>query len=137
MDSLKDDYRKIEKTAMRRRKLQGIITYTFLGIWAVFVLFPFYWMILTSLKSYSAYSTEFVPRFFTLEPTIQNYLDAFTTVPLGKYFLNTVIFTVITTGIMLIVIILAAFAFARLEFHGKNMVFLIFLSLSHFQLFLF
>ena len=96
---------------------------------AVIVLFPFYWMILTSVKTYGAYNAEYIPRFFTLSPTLENYADAFTAVPLGKYLLNTLFFTVVTTGGMLAVIILAAFAFARLEFRGKNMVFLIFLSM--------
>lgn len=125
----KIDYIKIEKSARTRRTVMSTITYILLTVWAVIVLFPFYWMVLTSIKSYSAYSSEFVPRFFTLSPTLQNYIDAFTAVPLGKYFLNTVIFTVVTTAIMLVVITLAAFAFARLEFKGKNIAFLIFLSL--------
>ncbi|MBE5762504.1 MAG: carbohydrate ABC transporter permease, partial [Clostridiales bacterium] len=62
-------------------------------------------------------------------PTFQNYIDAFTAVPLAKYFTNTLIFTIFTTALMLIVVILAAFAFARLEFKGKNLAFTIFLSL--------
>ena len=103
--------------------------YTLLILWAVMVLFPFYWMILTSVKSYSSYNSEYVPSFFTLSPTMQNYIDAFTTVSLGRYLWNTLIFTVITTAIMLIVITLAAFAFARLEFRGKNLAFALFLSL--------
>lgn len=123
------DYSKIEKSAGIRKAVLNTITYVLLAVWALIVLFPFYWMLLTSVKSYSAYSSEFVPKFFTLSPTLQNYVDAFTTVPLGKYFLNTVIFTVVTTAIMLVVITLAAFAFARLEFRGKNIAFLIFLSL--------
>ena len=86
-------------------------------------------MILTSVKSYSAYNSEYIPKFFTLLPTLQNYADAFTAVPLGRYFLNTTIFTVLTTAIMLVVITFAAFAFARLDFKGKNIVFVIFLSL--------
>jgi multiple sugar transport system permease protein len=105
------------------------ITYILLTFWAVVVLFPFYWMILTSVKSYSEYSSEYIPKFYSLSPTFQNYIDAFTTVSLGKYILNTVIFTVVTTALMLIVITLAAFAFARLDFKGKNIAFLIFLSL--------
>lgn len=105
------------------------ITYILLAFWAVVVLFPFYWMVLTSLKSYGAYNSEYIPKFFTLSPTLQNYVDAFTAVPLGKYFLNTFIFTAATTALMLIVIVLAAFAFARLEFRGKNIAFLLFLSL--------
>ena len=93
------------------------------------MLFPFYWMLLTSVKSYGSYNAEHIPSFFTLSPTLQNYVDAFTTVALGKYLLNTLIFTLATTAIMLVVITLAAFAFARLDFKGKNLVFTLFLSL--------
>jgi multiple sugar transport system permease protein len=64
-----------------------------------------------------------------LAPTIQNYLDAFTAVPLAKYLLNTLIFTLATTAIMLIVTVLAAFAFSRLQFKGKDLLFTLFLSL--------
>ncbi len=125
----KIDYGKIEKAARVRKTAANIITYTLLAFWAVIVLFPFYWMILTSVKSYSAYNSEYIPRFFTLSPTLQNYVDAFTAVPLARYFFNTAVFTVLTTAIMLVVITLAAFAFARLDFRGKNIAFLIFLSL--------
>ena len=123
------DYGKIERNARNRKRIMNVITYTLLAFWAIVVLFPFYWMLLTSLKSYSAYNSEYIPKFFTLSVTLQNYVDAFTEVPLAKYFLNTAIFTVVTTAIMLVVITLAAFAFARLDFKGKNIVFVIFLSL--------
>lgn len=123
------DYEKIQKSAKIRRIVGNVVLYTLLTLWAILVLFPFYWMVLTSVKSYSTYNAERIPAFFTLSPTMQNYVDAFTTVPLGRYLLNTLIFTVITTGIMLVVITLAAFAFARLEFQGKNLVFTLFLSL--------
>ena len=123
------DYIKIEKQAKRRSAAIRTVTYILLAVWAAVVLFPFYWMVLTSLKSYGAYNSEYIPQFFTRSPTLQNYADAFTAVPLGRYFLNTIVFTVITTALMLAVIILAAFAFARLEFRGKNIAFLIFLSL--------
>lgn len=123
------DFEKIEKSAKVRKKILNIIIYVLLTFWAVLVLFPFYWMLLTSVKSYSAYNSEYFPEFFTLSPTLQNYVDAFTAVPLARYFTNTLIFTVATTAIMLAVIILAAFAFARLDFKGKNAAFTIFLSL--------
>ena len=103
--------------------------YVFLTLWALIVLFPFYWMVLTSFKSFTAYNSEYIPKFYTLQPTLQNYADAFTTVPLGRYFLNTIIFTVATTGLMMLVIVPAAFAFARLEFRGRNLMFALFLSL--------
>ena len=106
-----------------------VIRYLLLGIWAVIVLFPFYWMLLTSVKEYGAYNSEFIPKFFTLSPTIKNYIDAFTTVSLGRYFINTVIYTLATTALMLAVTVPAAFAFARLEFKGKDIVFVLFLAL--------
>ncbi|MCQ2552278.1 MAG: carbohydrate ABC transporter permease [Clostridia bacterium] len=111
------------------KKLGKTIIYILLGIWALLVLFPFYWMILTSVKSYGAYSSEFIPKFFTLSPTLENYANAFSAVPLAKYVTNTVIFTVVTTAIMVLVIVLAAYAFARLNFKGKNIVFALFLAL--------
>ncbi len=118
-----------EKRAETKRKILRAFTYTALGIWALIVLFPFYWMILSSFKSYGSYNAESTPKFFPTDPTFDNYVTAFTAVPLGDYFLNTVIFTLFTTAIMLIVTILAAFAFARLNFKGKNLAFTIFLSL--------
>ena len=123
------DYEKIETAAKRRKVVRNAIIYIFLTIWALVVLFPFYWMLLTSVKSYSAYNSEYIPQLVTLSPTLQSYIDAFTMVPLAGYFVNTLIFTVVTTAVMLVVTVLAAFAFARLEFRGKNMVFTIFLSL--------
>ncbi len=123
------DFDRIEKSARRRKQILHAVIYTFLGIWGIMVLFPFYWMLLSSLKSYASYNAEYIPKFFTLSPTLQNYIDAFTTVPLGQYFLNTLIFTVATTAIMLVVIIPAAFAFSRLEFKGRNLLFTLFLSL--------
>lgn len=110
-------------------KLKKNLIYVLLSLWALIVLFPFYWMILTSVKSYGSYNAEYIPSFFTLSPTLQNYVDAFTTVSLGKYLLNTFLFTVITTALMVVVSTLAAFAFARLEFKGKNLAFTLFLSL--------
>jgi multiple sugar transport system permease protein len=123
------NYEEIELKSRRRKTIKNAIVYIFLAIWAIMVLFPFYWMILTSFKSYSAYTSEYIPKFFTLSPTFQNYIDAFTAVPLAKYFLNTLIFTLATTGIMVVVTVLAAFAFARLDFKGKDLVFTLFLSL--------
>lgn len=123
------DFEKIEKNAKIKNNTVKTLTYIMLAIWAIVVLFPFYWMILTSVKDYGAYNSEYIPKFFTLSPTLNNYADAFSAVSLGKYFVNTAIFTVVTTAIMLIVTILAAFAFARLDFKGKNIAFVIFLSL--------
>ena len=125
----RNDYERIERSAKTRKSIMNIVVYIFLILWAVIVLFPFYWMVLTSVKSYSVYNAEYVPTFFTLSPTLQNYIDAFTTVDLSRYFLNTIIFTAATTAAMVVVITLAAYAFARLDFKGKDLVFTLFLAL--------
>ena len=114
------DFEKKQKQTLRRGRLLKGLTYFFLTIWALIVLFPFYWMILTSVKSYGSYNAEHVPAFFTLSPTLQNYRDAFTTVPLVGYLLNTLIFALATTAIMVVVSTLAAYAFARLDFREKT-----------------
>ena len=119
----------MDKNANIRRKVLNIAVFTLLVFWALVVLFPFYWMLLTSVKSYASYNTEYIPKFFTLSPTFENYAQAFSAVPLAKYFLNTVIFTVATTALMLVIAIPAAYAFARLEFKGKNLLFISFLAL--------
>lgn len=123
------DYAKIEKQLRLKSSIRSTLVHILLSVWALIVLFPFYWMVLSSLKSYSAYNSEYIPQFFTLSPTLQNYADAFSEVPLGRYFANTLVFTVITTLLMLVVITLAAFAFARLEFRGKRLTFALLLSL--------
>ena len=124
-----NDYGRIGKAAAGRKRAYNAVVYIFLTIWAVMILFPFFWMLLTSIKSYGEYNSEYIPKFYSSEPSFQNYIDAFNAVPLGKYLLNTFIFTVATTGIMMVVIIFAAYAFARLEFRGKNILFTLFLSL--------
>ena len=78
------DLEQIEKSGRIKNIIGKTITYILLGIWAIIVLFPFYWMILTSFKSYSSYNNEYIPKFYASNPTIQNYLDAFNTVSLGK-----------------------------------------------------
>lgn len=108
---------------------RSVIAYVFLGLWAIFVLFPFYWMILTSFKTLASYNSEVNPKFFTTSPTFENYKTAITSVNLLKYMLNTTVFALITTIIMIVVVMMAAFAFARLEFKGKNLLFTGFLSL--------
>lgn len=126
---MSEDFEARRRAARRRAGLGRALTYLGLSIWAVVVLFPFYWMVLTSLKSYGAYNSEHTPQFFTLAPTLENYREAFTAVPLGGYLLNTLLFALITTAAMVVVSTLAAYAFARLEFRGKNLLFGAFLSL--------
>ncbi|MBR3516223.1 MAG: carbohydrate ABC transporter permease [Lachnospiraceae bacterium] len=126
---MEENYQEIIKQNKAKKTAKTSLLYLGLTVWGIVVLFPFYWMILTSVKSYSAYNAEYVPKLYTLAPTIRNYIDAFTAVPLARYFLNTMIFTVLTTALMMFVTVLAAFAFARLSFRGKDIVFTFFLSL--------
>ena len=101
-----EDIRKLERKSKTRNAIWTLVVFALLIFWAIIVLFPFYWMLLTSVKSYAAYNAEYIPKFFTLSPTLENYVQAFTAVPLARYF-----------------------AFSRLEFAGKNFVFTLFLSL--------
>ncbi|MBQ7601573.1 MAG: carbohydrate ABC transporter permease [Lachnospiraceae bacterium] len=129
MNSEMKSFEQKERALRTRRTIGKVLTYLGLTLWALIVLFPFYWMILTSFKSSAVYNTENIPKFYTLSPTLENYVKAFTGVPLGQYFLNTLIFTVVTTALMMVVITFAAYAFGRLQFRGKNLLFTLFLSL--------
>ena len=123
------DIIKLERTARTKSAVFKTFMYIFLAFWGVVVLFPFYWMVLSSIKSYASYMGERLPRFIATDPTFENYINAFTQVPLAKYFLNTLIFTLITTALMMLVIVFAAYAFARLDFKGKSLLFIGFLAL--------
>jgi len=123
------DIIKLERTAKTKSAIFKTLMYIFLAFWGVVVLFPFYWMVLSSIKSYASYMGERLPKFVATDPTFENYINAFTQVPLAKYFLNTLIFTLITTALMMLVIVFAAYAFARLDFKGKSLLFVGFLAL--------
>ena len=126
---MQQDYTRVHSAAQTKKAVFKGFVYAFLIIWALIVLFPFYWMVLSSIKSYGDYNAEFIPQFIAKNPTFENYVSAFSAVPLADYFVNTVIFTLATTAIMLVVTVLAAYAFARLEFRGKNLAFTLFLLL--------
>ncbi len=99
-----------------------ILLYTFLGVMALIIVFPFYWMIISSLKSTPEYRLA-VPTLFPKEIMWGNYAEAFTAASLGRLFLNTVLVGVVSTVLSLVITVLSAFAFARLEFKGKNTLF--------------
>ncbi len=104
------------------KALVKIGTYLFLGAMALIVLFPFYWMIISSLKTLDEYRLS-VPTFWPKIVMFSNYADAFTTANLGRLFLNTMYVGVVSTILSLVITVLTAFAFARLEFKGKDMLF--------------
>lgn len=126
------DYDVIAKRDNVKKTLLNILIYAALGAWALAVLFPFYWMIVTAFKSNASYLTETVPQMLPTSPTLENFGIAFTPteqVNLARAFLNTFLYTVITTAAMMVVIVPAAFAFSRLSFRGKNLLFTGFLAL--------
>lgn len=114
------------KSVAVRQRVGKIITqtllYLFLGFMAVIVIFPFYWMIISSLKTLAEYNLR-LPTFFPEEVVWYNYVTAFKTAGLGKLFMNTLYVGIVSTILSLIITVLSAFAFARLEFKGKNMLF--------------
>ena len=97
-------------------------TYAFLIIMALVVLFPFYWMIISSLKTLDEYRLS-VPTFWPKRVMLMNYAEAFTTANLGKLFMNTAYVGVVSTLLSLVITVLSAFAFARLEFKGRETLF--------------
>ena len=109
-----------------RSRAVGIIAkafcYAFLIFMALVVLFPFYWMINSSLKSLAEYRQS-VPTFWPQKVLWSNYAEAFTAASLGRLFFNTAYVGIVSTILSLVITILSAFAFARLEFKGKNLLF--------------
>ena len=102
--------------------LVKIGVYAFLSLMALIVLFPFYWMISSSLKSLAEYRMS-VPTFWPKTVMLGNYAEAFTTANLGRLFLNTMYVGIISTLLSLVITVLSAFAFARLEFKGRDTMF--------------
>lgn len=109
-----------------RSRAVGIIAkafcYAFLIFMALVVLFPFYWMINSSLKSLAEYRQS-MPTFWPQKVLWSNYAEAFTAASLGRLFFNTAYVGIVSTILSLVITILSAFAFARLEFKGKNLLF--------------
>ena len=115
------------KTVTKRQTVMKVFVqigiYTFLTLIAITVLFPFYWMLISSLKSIPEYEAT-VPTFWPKEFHWENYGVAFTgSLNLGRLFLNTCIVGIVSTILSLIITVLSAYAFARLEFKGKNILF--------------
>ncbi len=116
------DISKVTRRAKTGGVVAKVLTYAFLVFMAIVVLFPFYWMINSSLKSIEEYRMS-TPTFWPQHVMWSNYSEAFRVANLGRLFLNTVIVGVISTILSLIITVLSAFAFARLQFKGKNILF--------------
>lgn len=116
------DLQKVSKRQLVVKILVKTVLYLFLLFMAAVVLFPFYWMIISSLKSLEEYRMS-VPTFFPRKVLFSNYRNAFTTANLGRLFFNTFYVGTVSTVLSLVITILSAFAFARLEFRGKDALF--------------
>ena len=116
------DMRQVSARQLVVQSTVKFMTYAFLLLMALIVLFPFYWMIISSLKSLEEYRLA-VPTFWPKRMIMANYADAFTTANLGRLFVNTMIVGVVSTLLSLVITVLSAFAFARLEFKGRDAMF--------------
>lgn len=116
------DMQKVSAKQKVVKTLVIILIYAFLIFMALAVLFPFYWMINSSLKSLDEYRRS-IPTFWPNRILFSNYSEAFTTANLGRLFLNTLYVGLVSTILSLVITVLSAFAFARLEFKGKNVLF--------------
>ncbi len=116
------DIKQVSKKQAVVKVLVQVGLYTFLGIMALIVLFPFYWMIISSLKTTTEYNDP-IPTLFPKEIFFDNYRQAFETAKLATLFGNTLFVGVVSTLLSLVITVLSAFAFARLEFKGKGVLF--------------
>lgn len=122
--------RDMKKVTGKQRVMKILVQvglYAFLGIMAIIVVFPFYWMIISSLKTLPEYELK-NPTFFPQEIHWQNYANAFNKANMGRLFMNTLYVGVVSTLLSLVITILSAFAFSRLEFKGKNTLFALLLA---------
>lgn len=121
------DVKKIKRIQKIGKITATIGVYAFLIFIAIIVLFPFYWMLNSSLKTIEEYKWT-RPSFFPNTLDWANYLEAYNTASLGDLFLHTVYVGLVSTVLSLIITVLSAFAFARLDFKGKNAVFAVLLA---------
>jgi len=108
-------------------KTRGIIYFVILLIFGLLVSMPFIWMIISSLKEISEL-TKVPPDFWPKNPNLDSYKAVVKIIPFAHHFANTIIVTVIRTVAQLAFCSMSAFAFAKMHFKGKNLVFMILLS---------
>ncbi len=113
---------------VRRFRWQHILLHIALLVGCIIMLLPFFWMLSTSLKGRSAVFQEFPPRWIPSEFVWSNYIDAWTSVPFGRFYFNSVAVAVSVTALQILTSSMAAFAFARLKFRGRDTLFLIYLT---------
>ena len=121
----------MQQVSFRQKIVKTVVligVYAFLLLMALIVLFPFYWMLISSVKTLEEYRMS-VPTFWPRTIMLSNYVEAFTAAGLGRLFINTLYVGVVSTILSLVITVLSAFAFARLDFPGKDIAFTLFLAL--------
>ena len=116
--------------AVRSRRgtsIRNILLHLVLAAGAVVMLIPFFWMISTSLKPLFEVLTLQI-KWWPTHPVWDNYAQVWTVLPFGRYFLNSLFVAVVVTVMVLITSSLAGYAFARFEFPGRNLLFLLYLG---------
>ena len=116
------DMHKVSAKQKAVKIIVQVLLYTFLIVMALIIIFPFYWMLISSVKSLSEYKLP-VPTLFPKQILFSNYVEAFNQANLGRLFMNTLYVGLVSTLLSLVITVLSAFAFARLEFKGKNALF--------------
>jgi ABC-type glycerol-3-phosphate transport system permease component len=125
MSDSQQDLEHISRVEFLKTIVRLIVTYSFLTFIALFIFIPFYWMILTALKTYDELSTSLNPRFFIGLSEMQwvNFKTAISRLDFGLYIWNTIYVGIMSTIGTILTTVLAAFAFARLEFKGRDFMF--------------
>ena len=124
-DNITMQERNMQQISARQKVMKTLVmigVYAFLLLMALIVLFPFYWMLISSVKTLEEYRMS-VPTFWPKQIMLTNYAEAFTAAGLGRLFLNTMYVGVVSTILSLVITVLSAFAFARLEFKGRDAMF--------------
>ena len=116
------DMQKMNANQRVMKVIIQVLLYAFLITMAIIVIFPFYWMLISSVKSLDEYKLA-IPTLFPRRILLGNYVQAFNDASLGTLFLNTLYVGLVSTALSLVITVLCAFAFARLEFKGKNALF--------------
>ena len=119
---------KMLSSVLTRSALRNIPAYLLLTLGSLIMVFPFFWMIICSFKTH-AEAIAFPPTFWPSHFSFENYTKAFSMAPFGKYFLNSVIVMILSVFTTTTTTILGAFAFSKLKFPGKHIIFSLLLSL--------
>lgn len=119
--------KKHQDLAKKRETWKRIFLYVFLSLGSVVALFPLYWMVLTSLKPIDEIFI-YPPKFIPSRLAFENFVEAWNTAPFGRYFVNSIIITCLTTASHVAIACLTAYAFVALRFPGRDVIFLAFLG---------